>query len=198
MRNLLPVRERRRLVALLGAVLAVLSTAVLAGPPEPVPAGFVRQDLKEVRASILRPQKWLWRLTLPIPGCPFFDLSPQPFEDLYGVKKGVGIHVLAKTGKTADETAVAMINILAAQPGMVRGWTRRDTPSAPFTTYGLISIVQNEETEGVRTTCEVIYVANRATDTVYQCWLVAPSAEWQDVESVGEVMLASLRPDPEF
>ena len=184
------------LALLFGLAVATGPGRAYSQPDDSPPEGFVRQDLKEIRASILRPEKWLFRQI--IPAAPFYNLSPQPFDSQYGVTKGVAIHVMTKTDKSADEMAAGWVAQCAEQHKVLRGWTRKATPAEPFTVYGLVCLLGGEETGGEACTCEAVLIANHVTNTVYQCWLAAPTAEWKDIEQTGETMLANLRLDPKF
>ena len=190
------VSERRGLALLIWAALAVWPVVVLAAPAEAPPEGFTWKEMKEIRAWILQPDGWYFRLKLP--AHPFFDFSAVPFADPYGVDKGLAMHAMIPTGEPADERAASWIANCALKYKVLRGWTRKDVPAGPFTTYGLVCVMLSEDTTGVECICEFVLVANRVTNTVYQCWLVAPTAEWKDVEATGETMLANLRFNPEF
>ena len=165
-------------------------------PQEAPPAGYAWEDLKEIRASVLRPARWYFRRT--VPGHPFFDFSPVPFTGPLGNEKGLTIHVMTPTDESADAKAAAWIADCASRCKVLRGWTRQGTPAGPFTSYGIVCTMRDEETSGVEYTCECVLVANRVTNTVYQCWLVAPPAGWKEIEATGETMLAGLRLDPGF
>ncbi len=165
-------------------------------PEDAPPAGFAWEDLKEIHAFVLRPAGWYFRLVLP--ALPFYHFSPQPFTGPFGVDKGFAMHVMTRNGEPADNAAAAWIASCALQYKVLRGWTRKGVPAEPFTSYGLVCIMRDQSTDGVAYMCEVVLVANRVTNTVYQCWLVAPPAEWKDVEETGETMLANLRLNPKF
>ncbi len=190
-------RARGRWLALLfGAALAVGPIRASAGPPELAPDGFVWEELKAIHAHILRPEKWLLRCV--IPASPFYECSPEPFTGPVGVYKGVGIHVMARTDQPADDVAAARIAQIGSGYRVLREQTKKDVPAMPFTTYTLVCEMQGEETDGVKCIAEIVFVAKRVTNTVYQCWLVAPTDQWKDVEQAGETLLANLRLDPEF
>ena len=121
----------------------------------------------------------------------------MPFTGPYGVDKGVAITTMVKTDQSADEKAVAWVAEIVGKSKVLRGWTRKGVPSEPFTSYGIVCRMRDEET-GVAYTCESVLIANRVTNTVYRCWLVALPADWQEIEATGETMLTRLRLDPEF
>ncbi len=189
-------RARWWLALLVGLALAACPTKVPAAPEDAPPDGFTWEELKEIRTWVLRPEGWFFRRI--IPASPFFHFSAVPFDGPFGIKKGLAIHVMAGMSQPADEKAAAWIASCAAQYKVLRGWTRKGVPAEPFTSYGIVCTMQDEGTDGVRYTCEVVLIANHVTNTVYQCWLAAPPAEWKEVEAKGETMLANLRLDPGF
>ncbi len=187
----LKAARARWLALLFGAVLtADLPAAPEVSPPE----GFVRETLPTIRGSVLRPKDWFFRCV--VPAFPFYQCSRQAFTGPTEYASGVSIHVMQRTDQPADEFAAARIAQIASGNRVLRGWTKKGTPAEPFTTYGLVCVMQNEETGWVRWTCEFVFVANRVTNTLYQCNLYAPVGEWKEVETPGEKMLASLRLDP--
>lgn len=182
----------------LGVALAACPGVAYATPDDP-PTGFVWEDLKEIHARVLRPEKWFFRRDVRPLG-PVYHFAPQAFEG-DEITKGLAFAVVTKvkdqTGKSADTYAAFALADFAAKKKVLKGWTSKGEPPGPYTTSALVYLsTENGESETYMV--KIVCVANRETDTLYWFEFLGPRAGWKDVEQWGDTMFAHLRLDPKF
>ena len=195
------------LALLIGATLVV---HVASAFPEEAPPGFVWEDLKDIHARILRPEKWSVRSGVKggppfinaragVGGGPPYEFSSQSFVGWGSFPEGVwfSAHPLAgaNIGQSAAEYVAGLQKEFIDDSEVLTSWNKADNPCIPYST-SVVVIRGGKENAGH--TFKLVALINQATKTVYFCTVKAPTSRWKDVEAIGDQMLASLQLDPKF
>ena len=169
--------------AVLGLLLMPLVSAI---ELPPAPQGFTWQQLREIKASVLKPDGWYFKSESQQQTQAYF-ISKEDIDKNGAFTTGLTINALPKLKEgQAAEQAKQFIDRAAASKDAER-WTNE---KGQFQQFGCQ--FRNTDRSGLLIVVRSIAIANRKTNRLYLVIFESPAADWENAWKIGEKILEML------
>ena len=181
--------QRLQFLVTIGLVLQWLIQIAAAIDLPPAPAGFVWQEVPELKAAFLKPSGWFFRQEVQ-QGTQAYFITKEDISKGGEFKTGLTLNVFHLRSDPAVERGKSMIeNVATSKHGET--WTQK---FGPFIEFGCL--VKDTDATGT-TVMNVLAVANPKTNTLYFFIFESPAADWDKAWKTGKQMMDTLALDDE-
>jgi len=157
------------------------------GPP---PAAFVWQPLPEIKAAMLLPHGWFYKVEAD-KGSTTFYLTREELGETGEYDMGMAVHVVRKAKAHTRHAAVEYADALMLRAGYGPGrqpLAKASSTEGPFHKWTVRYREALPDADA-----RIVYqlaLANAKTDTLYLLTFESPEAEWDEAWKLGEAMIA--------
>lgn len=176
------------LLVLMLLAMPFLQTAPATNLPPP-PTGFAWQEIRELKAALLRPSGWFFQRE-ETKGTLAYFITKESIANGGEFQTGLTVNVFRHKKDNAVDSAKNFIDQLSAKKHGEK-WAK---DVGPFKEFGCLT----RDTDATGTTvAQTLIVANPKTNTLYLLIFESPEPNWDSAWKLGKTIFDSLALDDE-